>query len=427
LILSFSGHSLSAWNKFLIIGAMYMGQTFATAFVSQLLPAIYRDQGLPLDRFWILSLGLIPFWFRWLWSPMVDRRVKGRFGRRKSWIVPCTIIAVISYALLSLVEPTIEAIWIVAALFAVQALVVSTQEIAVDAYMVENLQPAERGVGSGVKLYMEAIAEFMALAGLAAIFQYFGWNWTLFAAACLFLVFFIPAFIRKEPLLQHKTELLDKAKPSIIRFLKRTDSWFIIGLLLIGGITFGMFFPMSSAFLIDEGFSISETGMILGIIVVIGMLIGATVAVRTLDKLGMKSTLLIVTLISLPAFIPAFWLSQPGQASLFTTIICLAIPTSVIALIYVVFIVARLEWTSEIQAGTDYSIQSAVFRGGATAAIGVGGFLAAWLGWRGFFIAYPVIMIVVSLAFFFISDPLHEMVVKRSERERGEILQADNL
>ena len=43
----FGGHPPSAWLRFAVIGSMYMGQTFATAFVSHLLPAIYRDQGLP--------------------------------------------------------------------------------------------------------------------------------------------------------------------------------------------------------------------------------------------------------------------------------------------------------------------------------------------------------------------------------------------
>ena len=84
-------------------------------------------------------------------------------------------------------------------------------------------------------------------------------------------------------------------------------------------------------------------------------------------------------------------------------VLAMSIPTSVLALMYVVFVVARLSWTSKLQAGTDYSIQSAIFRGGATAAVGVGGLLAAWLGWAGFFVAYAAIVVAVCLVFFAVS------------------------
>ena len=45
--------------------------------------------------------------------------------------------------------PTLEQIWWLMAVFALQAIVVSTQEVAVDAYMVDNIAPKERGTGSG--------------------------------------------------------------------------------------------------------------------------------------------------------------------------------------------------------------------------------------------------------------------------------------
>ena len=422
--MSISGHSHSAWIKFSIIGSMYMGQTFATAFVSQLLPGIYRHQGLPLEKFWILSLGLVPFMFRWLWAPVVDRRVGGRFGRRKSWIIPCTLAGALSYVLLSFVEPTIEAVWWIAGLFAIQALAISTQEIAVDAYMVENLQPTERGVGSGVKLYMESIAELIALAGLAAIYDRYGWDATLAAAAVLFVIFFLPGLIRREPEIHPVATSV--VRPSVRRFLARRDSWYIVVLLLTGGISFGMFFPMTSAFLIDEGFSVTQVGLILGIIVVLGMFMGIYGAVFALNLIGLKSTLRVIAISALPSFLPAIWLAQPGRTSTFFTILCLAVPTAIIALLYVVFVVARLGWTSQLQAGTDYSIQSAIFRGASMAAIGVGGFLAAWLNWRGFFVAYPLMIIVVSVGFYLVSDHLSDLVERRHAAERESTLAAQN-
>ena len=116
---------------------------------------------------------------------------------------------------------------------------------------------------------------------------------------------------------------------------------------------------------------------------------------------------------------PAVYVATHDSVGLVVTILALSIPTSVLALLYVVFVVARLSWTSKLQAGTDYSIQSAVFRGAATAAVGVGGLLAAWLGWIGFFVAYAAIVITVALVFFVVSDPLDRLVARRVELEHS--------
>ena len=411
---------MSAWSRFATIGSMYMAQTFATAFVSHLMPAIYRDQGLPLERFWILSVALIPFWFRWAWAPLVDRNTHGPFGPRKSWFLPCTALGVLTYVGLSLVDPTIEQIWWLMAVFGLQALVVSTQEVAVDAYMVDNIAPGERGAGSGVKTYMEAVAEVMALAGLAFVYDRYGWDAAVSVAAALFVFFFIPALVRREkPLHAAARTERSAAKPSVARFLRRRDSYVIIALLAAGGIAQGMYFPMMGAFLVDAGLAVTEVGAVLGVVVVIGMFIGATVAMTAVNRLGTKLTVALLAMAAFPAFVPAVYIATQESLGLVPIILGMSIPTSVLALMYVVFVVARLSWTSTLQAGTDYSIQSAIFRGGATAAVGVGGLLAAWLGWIGFFVAYAAIVVAVLLVFFVVSDPLDRLVARRVEREQS--------
>ena len=320
----------------------------------------------------------------------------------------------LTYVGLSLVDPTIEQIWWLMAVFGLQAMVVSTQEVAVDAYMVDNIAPNERGAGSGVKTYMEAVAEVMALAGLAFVYDRYGWDAAVSVAAALFVFFFIPALVRREkPLHTAGGPQQGGVKPSVGRFLRRRDSYIIIGLLAAGGIAQGMYFPMMGAFLVDAGLAVTEVGTVLGIVVVIGMFIGATVAMTAVNRMGTKRTVALMAIVAFPAFMPALYIATQENPGLVVIVLAMSIPTSVLALMYVVFVVARLSWTSKLQAGTDYSIQSAIFRGGATAAVGVGGLLAAWLGWVGFFVAYAAIVVAVSLVFFVVSDPLDRLVARR--------------
>ena len=178
---------------------MYMAQTFATAFVSHLMPAIYRDQGLPLERFWILSVAprtvLVPVGRG---APLVDRTTGGPFGAAQELVFcPVRPWGVLTYVGLSLVDPTIEQIWWLMAVFGLQAMVVSTQEVAVG--RLHGRQQSRRTSAApvrGVKTYMEAVAEVMALGGLAFVYDRYGWDAAVSVAAALFVVFFIPALVR---------------------------------------------------------------------------------------------------------------------------------------------------------------------------------------------------------------------------------------
>jgi len=74
--------------RFTSILGLQMGQVFPAAFFGLMLTAIYRENGLPLDMFWVFAVPSIPTWLRPLWAPLVDGIGSRRLGRRKSWFIP---------------------------------------------------------------------------------------------------------------------------------------------------------------------------------------------------------------------------------------------------------------------------------------------------------------------------------------------------
>ncbi|HLL12430.1 MAG TPA: hypothetical protein VK570_15315, partial [Rubrivivax sp.] len=131
------------WMRMITITGLLTAQSAPSTFLAIGLPTIYRQQGVDLATLSILALAAMPFWFKWLWAPLVDRLGSRRFGRRKSWIVPCTLAGAAAYAALGALPPTKDDIWLLVVFLTLIKLVMATQDIAVDAYTIESLEPGE--------------------------------------------------------------------------------------------------------------------------------------------------------------------------------------------------------------------------------------------------------------------------------------------
>ncbi len=162
-------------GKFTAILGLHMGQMFPAAFFGLMLTAIYREKGLPLDMFWIFVLPSIPTWLRPLWAPFVDGVGSSRIGLRKTWFIPCTLFGAAAYLSLALFEPEIATLWIIIGILIVKTTFMTTQDIAIDGYTVENLRDEERGVGAAVMDIGRHVAQFASWAGVAWVYGTYGW------------------------------------------------------------------------------------------------------------------------------------------------------------------------------------------------------------------------------------------------------------
>jgi len=87
----------------------------------------------------VLSWIGLSYSFKFLWSPLVDRLklpVLERIGRRKSWIVMCQTIMILSFAGLAATNPTTN-IGTFAIFAVIAALASATQDVAVDAWRID--------------------------------------------------------------------------------------------------------------------------------------------------------------------------------------------------------------------------------------------------------------------------------------------------
>jgi len=388
-----------------------MGQVLPQAFIGLMLPVIYREQGLSLDMWWVFTIPLIPTWLRPLWAPFVDRTGSRVLGMRRSWFIPCTTFGALAYAAMTIWEPTIENLAIVIALWVIKSSIMTTQDIAIDGYMVENIRDEERPVAAGMLDIGRNISMFIAWAGIAWIYDFYGWTTAMITAACLLLLFSLPGIVRREP--PRPAQFEKSPPPSLKNLLQRAESYYIYPLCLVTAFAQGLLTMLYPTFLSDKGFRAAEVATIAGPATLIGTLIGATLASWLLNRIGYRATILWSGVAMVFAVVPIVWLGsmpEPGYLVVFAvTLNGLALPS----LLTVAFQAARLKWASKAQAATDYTTQIVTMAAGMGLATAIGGFLAHHLGWFWYFIVGGSAAVAACVLLYTLFDTVEGIVDAR--------------
>ena len=112
------------------------------------------------------SLVGIPYTFKFLWAPLMDRFEPPFFGRRRGWLVLSQIAIAIALFFLSQISPSQNT-----ETFALMAVLVAflsaSQDVVIDAYRTDVLSTSERGLGSSLSVFGYRMA--MILSGGVAL------------------------------------------------------------------------------------------------------------------------------------------------------------------------------------------------------------------------------------------------------------------
>src|SRR5262249_38598236 len=129
----------------------------------------------------LYSLVGLPWTFKFLWSPLVDR-----FGDRRTWTAASLVVLAAACACLVPIAPTAAlAIGVVMLLMAIAS---ATQDIAIDVYSIGLAESGEEGSINGVRVTAARIALIASGGGLVLLSTFAGWPAVFVAAAAIFLL-----------------------------------------------------------------------------------------------------------------------------------------------------------------------------------------------------------------------------------------------
>ena len=131
--------------------ALYVAQGIPFGFLTVTLAAALAADGVDSGEIGgVFALGTLPWAFKWVWGPFVDRFGSTRYGRRRPWILAAQSGMVATLiGMWTIPDPatslTVLGGWIIA-----HNIFNSLQDVCVDALAVDLLPPEDRGKASGL-------------------------------------------------------------------------------------------------------------------------------------------------------------------------------------------------------------------------------------------------------------------------------------
>ena len=166
-------------HRLVVVTVLGFASGLPLALTGQALQAWLSGEGVDVATIGFLSLVGLPYTFKFLWAPLMDRFDLPWLGRRRGWLV-LTQLALAGALLLLAATPPKDSLQVFALLAVAVAFLSASQDVAYDAYRTDLLPQRERGLGSSLNVMGYRLAMILS-GGVAMIWtdaqHGSGWTW----------------------------------------------------------------------------------------------------------------------------------------------------------------------------------------------------------------------------------------------------------
>lgn len=367
------------------------------ALTGSTLQAWLTQAGIDLAAIGAMSLLGLPYLYKFLWAPVLDRALPAARARRRGWLLLTQGALACLLWMLAGFDPGRDLTAIVT-LVAVLAVVSATQDIAVDAYRAESLPPADRGFGAGLSVAAYRLAMIVSGAGLLVVADTFGFATGFRALAVLMIALMLGTWWAPEPDAPTVTSnsLAGTFRAALRDLLARPDlarlALFVV-LYKLGDAFAGAL--SLSFFLRGQGFSLTEIGATYKALGIAASLLGGLAGGLWMRRLGLFRALLLFGTLQAATNL-GFLLLALGERSLTGMIVVVTLENlsggmGTSALVALLMAMCSREFTA-----THFAILSALASTGRVLIGPLAGVTAAQ-GWPQFF-AISILLALPGLA-----------------------------
>lgn len=271
------------------------------ALTSSTLSAWMVTEGVDIKTIGLYSLVGLPYAFKFLWSPLMDRFVPPFLGRRRGWMIITQLALIITISTMGFFNPASMPIMIGVMAVAL-AFFSASQDIVLDAYRTEYLKPDERGAGSGVWIMGYRIALLVSGALALVLSDHISWKMVYIVMGMTMTIGCFATLLAPEPLKVNPTgesiespkSLFEAAVSPLVEFFKRPGSMEIILFILLYKIGDIAAAQMTTPYILKYvGFSRTELGAIYKGFGMGATIVGALVGGALMSKWSLKRSLFV--------------------------------------------------------------------------------------------------------------------------------------
>ncbi len=381
----------------------------------QLVPGWLRDQGVSLAEIGLFSLIGIPYVWKFLWSPLMDRYSLGRLGRRRSWMLATQVLLLVSIAAFGMVNP-IENIWSVAYLAAAVAFFSASQDIVLDAYRRELLPDNELGLGNSIHVQAYRFSGLVPGSLGFILADHISWQLVFIIVASFMVLGILLTLFIKELDTEHNApkSLQDAIILPFKDFIQSNglkSAGFTLAFLVLYKLGDNMATALQTPFFIDLGFSKTEIGVIAKTSSMIAMTIGIVVGGIVMIKLSINRALWLFGFVQIASILGFSALAEIGHNN-YALAIAMGFEYLGVGLGTAAFTAFIARTTNPAFAATQIALFTALAVLPRTFANATTGFIVEQIGWTQFYFLCTALAIPGMLMLFKVA-PWHEKIKQK--------------
>ncbi|MGE3772916.1 MAG: MFS transporter [Gammaproteobacteria bacterium] len=288
-------------RRLALMGVLGFASGLPLALSRGTLQAWLTVDGVDLAAIGALSLVGLPYLFKFLWAPLLDRWQLAHLGRRRSWLLASQCVLIGLLAAFAACDPA-RAVGPLAVLALLLAFTSATQDIAFDAYRAERLTVAERGLGTAWSIAGYRLAMLASGAGALVLAEQHGFALAYLAMAGLMAIGLVASLVAPEPPQVHPPprDLREAIVGPLREMAGRPAVLALLACVLLYKLGDQFAGALSQTFFIrGQGYSLTEIGAVYKALGMIAALSGGVAGGLAMARLGLWRSLLVFGLLQM--------------------------------------------------------------------------------------------------------------------------------
>ena len=360
-----------------------------------LLPAWLFTEGVSLKEIGALALIQLPYAWKFLWSPLLDRYPVPGLGRRRGWMLATQAALCVALAGFGWLSPQADlpAIVLLAALL---ALLSATQDIALDAFRREILADEQLGLGNSVHVNAYRIAGLVPGSLSLILADHLPWAHVFMITALFMLPGMAMALSVREPEVSRAApKTLREAVIEPFREFVQRAGWrnavLILGFIFFYKLGDSMCTALATPFYLAMGFAKSDIGLVAKNAGLWPAVVGGLLGGLWMVKLGINRALWLFGLVQLASILGFAWLAAAGPhpmvgaADLAQLALVIGFEALGVGLGTVAFVAYIARATNPLYTATQFALFTSLAAVPRAFINSAAGWLVDLLGWFGFF------------------------------------------
>jgi PAT family beta-lactamase induction signal transducer AmpG len=369
----------------------------------QLVPAWMRVGGVDLGKISFFTLVGLPYTWKFLWSPIIDRYTLPFLGRRRGWILVTQLALFATIATMGFLDPEFS-LGTIAYIATAVAFFSASQDIVLDAYRRELLPDAELGIGNSIHVQAYRLAGLVPGSLALILADHLPWSTVFIVVAAFMGVGILMTLTVREAVSEPcppktlREAIVEPFREFVTRKGLRPAA-VILAFMLLYKLGDSMATALQSPFFIDVGFTLTQIGSIAKFSALIAAIVGGLGGGIIMIKLGINRALWLFGVVQIVSILGFAALSEIGTNPWMLGVV-VAFEYLGVGLGTAAFTAFLARTTNPVFAATQFALFSALIAVPRSVAGAVTGTIVEYVGWTNFFLLCVVVAIPGMLLLF---------------------------